>query len=162
MSDRGKLSGFCWHEEYHTISRKKAKAADCIYLTESRICRNHKCVQYGEKCFVATYCPYRIKEKQPEKTQEEVAVANHQEHAIVPKHITKINCTIPKGAELYSQAYGKGAYLSFENKFRIISVSFGTEVKTFRYPEAFIEGHICAAGPIYQRVQQDIQNAVRE
>lgn len=153
MSDRGKLSGFCWHEEYHTVNRKKAKAADCIYLTEDRICINSKCVQYGEKCFVATYCPYRIKEKKPEKPQNA---------SVAVKHIVQIACTIPKGAELFNQIYGKGIFLSYESKFRIISVRFGTGVKNFRYPEAFMEGHICAAGAIYQRVQEDIQNAIRE
>lgn len=151
MSDRGRLSGFCWHEEYHTIDRKKEKAANCIYLTEDRICRNSKCVQYGEKCFVATHCPYRIREKkQDQKSNTKTG------------QILKINCTIPVGSIVYSQIYGKGKYLSFDKQFRIISVKYETGVKRFQYPEAYLEGHICSPGAVYQRVQKDIQTAVRE
>ena len=43
--------------------RKKKKAANCIFLTENRKCTNKKSPKYCEKCFEATHCTYRIKEK---------------------------------------------------------------------------------------------------
>lgn len=156
MSDRGRFSGFCWHEEYHTVDRKKEKAADCSYLTQGRICTNKKCSQYGEKCFVATHCPYRFREHGPIKRK------NSQQHSSRTMRIVSINCTIPVGAPIYSHSLGKGSYLSFDSKFRIISVSFENEVKRFQYPEAFTQGHICCPGEVYQRVSHDIEFAVRE
>ena len=68
MPGRNRLTGICWHEEFHTVDPKKEKAADCIYLTKDRICRNSKCFKNGEKCFVATHCKYRVKAEDAPKS----------------------------------------------------------------------------------------------
>ena len=60
---RGSYCGFKGgHIEYHSVNSKKEKPADCIHMTESRICQNNKCPEYLRKCYVSSVCKFKIKE----------------------------------------------------------------------------------------------------
>ena len=61
--------------------KKKKKAANCIFLTTKRVCTNKESYKYTCKCFIASYCPLRIKEK-PKITPNE----NKSELEIIKKY----------------------------------------------------------------------------
>ena len=66
MGRRGgkrKFAGRNMHIEFHNVNPKRGKAADCIYLTEDRVCQNKKSPHYLAKCFAASYCTFKVKEK---------------------------------------------------------------------------------------------------
>lgn len=158
MSDRGRFSGFKWHVEYHTTDRKKEKAADCIYLTEDRICENKKSLQYQEKCFVASSCPLRVKETSPYVSMrlEEVPSTVKLNKQV---RIKKINCTIPKNCVVYSKAFGQGKYVDFDEKSMTISVQFGEKIARFMYPDAIFNGHIFVPQFVTEYVLQDLSES---
>lgn len=160
MSDRGKFSGFNWHFEFHTTNPKKEKAADCIYLTTDRICQNNKSLNYLTKCFVATDCPLRIKEK-----DAEIAAKKESEPAHTPKKqlpIKKIKCTLPMGCKIYSNKFGQGKYVDYNENSMIISVQFEDEkIVRFLYPNAVLDKHLIVPKFAFKSVLYDIRHAER-
>ena len=139
MSDRGRFSGFNWHLEFHTVDKKKAKAADCIFLTTNRICQNKTCNQYLSKCFVATNCPFRIKSTEREKIikEQQLRVAAKKPLEEIPTY-KNIKCSIPCDCRIYSEKFGKGRFQSFDTDTRIVTVKFGEKMIRFKYPEAVL------------------------
>lgn len=69
MGRQGYLSGFSWHNEYHS-ELKKNKAANCIFLDEKRNCNNKKSPYYLSKCFVASNCPLKEKDETVESNKK--------------------------------------------------------------------------------------------
>lgn len=154
MSDKGYFSGFSWHTEFHTVDKKKNKAADCIFLTEDRICTCKKSVYFTEKCFSATYCPHRQKENIPEQN-----IVAAKQKIVTNKTETIINCTLPMNCSVYSKKWGNGEYILFEKAKKFITISFdGKEVK-FMYPNAFLDKHLLISDQLMEIVQKDITNA---
>lgn len=99
------------------VSKKKKKAADCIYLDEDRICRCKKSPQYTEKCFVASSCTYKIKEKN--KT------SNNKQNINKP-----VQSKAPTIATKYSSAIGIGSIVTVllddeEETYKIVSKKMG-------------------------------------
>ena len=127
MPGKGKFSGFYWHNEFHTVDPKKEKAADCIYLTTERICRNKQCFLYGEKCFVATHCRFRKKGQGKEQTTSEEKVWK---------------CSLPVNCVIYSKTHGIGHYIGCDDKNKLITVKYDACTRSYLYPNAFLEHHL--------------------
>ena len=142
MPGKGKFSGFNWHHEFHTVDPKKEKAADCIYLDKNRICRKKSCHLNGEKCFVATHCKYRVKEKDAPKPTSK------------PKEWT---CSLPKQCTVFSKAFGIGTYINCDHKRKIISVAFDCGMKFYSYPDAFIQQKLYGNQDVSDAVLADFQ-----
>lgn len=140
MPGKGKFSGFNWHHEFHTVDPKKEKAADCIYLSEDRICRNRSCIVNGEKCFVATHCRYRIKAEDAPKP--------------VPKK-QEWKCSLPPNCVVFSKVHGVGEYIGCDKTNHVISIQFDTVTKKYKYPDAFIEKHLVGNSIVDTCVAQD-------
>lgn len=158
MAGRNRLTGICWHEEFHTVNKKKVKAADCIYLTESRICLNKACHLYGEKCFEATHCKYRVRDgEQPVVPPQKTTQAPAQ-----PQKIVSIDCTLQPNCAIYSNSFGKGRYLSFDADNMLIAVEFECGTKQFKYPDAFFTKHIRTHKYGFTRVCIDSKRAERK
>ena len=160
MSDRGRFSGFSWHTEFHTINPKREKAADCIYLTTDRLCQNKKCIKYMEKCFIATNCPFRVREKDAEK----VANAKVAEPTPTPKKklpIKKIKCSLPMGCKMRSNKFGQGRLVDYNEASMIISVQFEEKIVRFQYPNAIIDKHLILPKPAFSTVLYDMRHAER-
>ena len=160
MSDKGKLSGYNWHFEFHSTNPKKEKAADCIFLTTDRICQNKESYHYLAKCFVASNCPLRVKEKDAEeyeknKTKKPVAVSKKD----LP--IKKIKCSLPMGCKIYSNKFGQGKYVDYNEASMIISVQFEEKVVRFMYPNAILDKHLIVPKFAFNTVLYDIRHAER-
>ena len=140
MPGKGKFSGFNWHHEFHTVDPKKEKAADCIYLTKDRICRKGGCPKKGEKCFVATYCKYRVKAADAPKP-------------VQPKPEWK--CSLPKYCDIFSKSHGVGTYISCDTKNHLITIKFDTCVQSYKYPDAFLQQHLYGAQAVTDAVLTD-------
>ena len=142
MPGRNRLTGICWHEEWHTVDRKKEKAADCIFLDENRICRNRSCIINGEKCFVASHCKYRIKaEDAPKPT-------------VKPKEWT---CSLPKQCDVFSKKHGVGTYIRCDTKNHLITIMFDDGEKSYKYPDAFLQQQLYGAQSVTDAVLSDTQ-----
>lgn len=156
MSDRGRFSGFNWHMEYHTTDRKKEKAANCIYLTNDRICECKKSVYYLEKCFDSTHCPHRVKEEISKFQAENKPKATN---SIPTKSLRR--CSLPIGTEVYSKRWGEGALSTFDPHTGKITVLFGMRVIPFLYPDAFVHKHLTTAEEHLEKIEKDIQFLLR-
>lgn len=164
MSGQGKFAGYGWHIEFHTTSPKKRKAADCIYLTTDRICQNKKSVQYLEKCFMASYCPLRVREKDAQELSNKKVTPPAPPPAPTPEKelpIRKINCSLPKGCKVYSNAFGKGKVVDYNESSMIISVQFAEKVVRFQYPNAILDKHLILQKYDFQSVLYDLRHAER-
>lgn len=160
MSDRGRFSGFRWHIEYHTTDKKKDKAADCVFLSEARICHNEKSQQYLAKCFIASCCPLRVKENELEAHLQKQAELAQEESAKNKKSkIIKISCSLPEKCVMYSKRFGKGKFIGFNEDTLIMSVQFEEKIIKFKYPDAIIEKHLIVPKYAFGRVMKDIRKA---
>ena len=160
MSKRGALTGTPYHEEFHTVVKKKEKAADCIFLDKERICRNKASIKYCEKCFVASICKHRIKQHEVEALK-----AAPPPPPPAPKKagkIVSIDCTLKEGCEIRHKVYGKGKFCEFNKEQRTISVEFKQGKKSFLYPDAFFEKHLRTYPAAYGHVCMDSKRAKRE
>ena len=159
MSDRGALSGFNWHFEYHTINRKKEKAADCAFLTVDRICQNNKSINYLSKCFVASDCPLKLKQeeflKRTENKQRNIASSKNQQ-------IKGIKCSLPKNCVMFNNHLGKGRFVGYDEKNMFISVRFGESIKRFEYPKAIFEKHLILPKFAFDIVLNDVLKCSRK
>ena len=159
MSDRGRFSGFSWHMEYHTTDRKKEKAANCIYLTNNRICECKKSVYYLEKCFDSTHCPHRVKEEKSKSTVSAPAKPNTASKN-QPKPLRC--CSLPVGTEVYSKRWGEGVLSLFDPQTGKITVLFGLRVIPFLYPDAFVQKHLTVASDeLLAKIENDIQRLAK-
>ena len=149
MSDRGKFSGFSWHTEFHTVNKKKEKAADCIYLTTDRICQCKDSYYYTLKCFSATHCPVRVKEN--EKILTEIKPPKKEQ--------VIINCTLPKNCVVHSKRWNDGKYVRYEKENRHITISFNGKEIQFMYPDAFINKHLIVTEDLMKIINKDIANS---
>lgn len=156
MAKRGRLAGYNWHIEYHS-DPKKAKAADCIYLTKDRICQNKKSPEYMGKCFVATTCPLRVRQKEADRR-------NTSSTQSAPKKeppIKKIRCSLPIGCEMYSNAFGQGKLIDYDESGMHISVQFEKKIVRFQYPNAIIDKYLIVSKSDFKTVQYDTLRAER-
>ena len=96
--------------------KKKTKAANCVFLTEDRICTNKKSHKYCEKCFEATYCTYRVKEKICENTND-----NSDTTSIMKSYRQK-------GVWITHKTFGKGQVIEVNGQH--ITVLFDSGIKT--------------------------------
>ena len=149
------------HLEYHNVKPKKDKAANCIYLDKDRICRCEECREYLSKCFIASYCPHKVKGSE-KKTQKPVpskprAYSNNPDNpSYRPKVITSIDCTLPMGCMAISKAFGEGHYRSYDKKTRRIYFEFeGGKMHCFSYPEVFEQGHLILPTELKDYVKKD-------
>ena len=143
MAGRNRLTGICWHEEWHTVNPKKEKAADCIYLTKDRLCRNRDCIINGEKCFVATHCKHRIKTGNAPKP--------------VPA-VPEQRCSLPQKAIVFSRTYGVGEYIGYDKCNHLITINFDSCTKMYKYPDAFLERHLVGNEIVDLCVTNDSKN----
>ncbi len=154
MSDRGKFSGFSWHNEFHAIDRKKEKAADCIYMRKDRTCSNEKSLCFSEKCFEATRCHLRVK-----KNQKEANLVTSKKDKVKKLIIKSIKCTLPKNCKIIRKDLVEGEYIDFiEDKMHLV-VKFNGKVWKYQYPKAILEGFISVSDEEYKCVLNDIDKA---
>ena len=153
-----KFAGKNMHIEYHTVDPKKKKAADCIYLTTDRICRNKHSYYYLSKSFDASNCCLRVKEKDVKKPAQ---INQPKQSTTVEKkpQIKSIKCTLPKRCPIYSEAYGKGKFVGYNELSMIISVQFGTKIRPFQYPGAITQKYLILPKFAFERVLYDISKA---
>lgn len=106
-----------------------------------------------EKCFEASVCPFRIKEKD--------ATAPEPRKIEAPKveTIVEIKCSIHKGCPIYSPTFGKGKFVSFNPTARHIEVKFGENVKKFLYPDAIFDKHLIVPKDVFPKVCNDKKEA---
>ena len=153
MGDRGRFSGFNWHFEYHTTDPKKEKAANCVYLTTDRICENKKSYNYLEKCFIASTCPLRVKEKKAEISKKNMEEPAPQKQS--PEK--KIKCSLPMGCRMCSNKFGQGRYVDYKEDGMIISVQFeGGKIVRFLYPDAILDKHLIVSEGVLKLVLHDV------
>ena len=158
MGDRGWLSGAAMHSEYHTIERKKKKAANCVFQTGSRICENEKSPCYLGKCFEATWCTYRIKEKNfssREPGQSKDIARNNK-----PKKdkYKGIKCSLPMGIEVYNKKKSKGKLIKYDREKRILYVKYPMkeDLIKYKYPEVFLDGFLEVEEKFKNYIAKDI------
>ncbi len=153
-----KFPGWAMHLEFHNTDPKKKKASDCIYLTTDRICQNKNSVQYLAKCFIASDCPLKIREKDAQ------TLVNKTPPPPTPKKelpIKKIKCSLPKGCRIFSNKFGKGRYVDYNEESMIISVQFNEKIIRFQYPNAIIDKHLILPKPAFSTVLYDMRHAER-
>jgi hypothetical protein len=156
------------HVEYHTVNPKKDKAADCVFLDSNRVCYCKESTQYLTKCFIASYCPHKIKDgevvaprptpsKQKPTPSKPKAYSNTPNHpAYGPKVITSIDCTLPLGCMVYSKAFGKGYFRSYDKKTRRIYFEFADgKMHCFSYPDVFDKGYLALPTEFKDYVKND-------
>lgn len=150
-----KYPGYGSHVEYHTMDPKREKAADCIYLDKNRICHCEKSLVIGEKCFIASSCPHRVKSI---KAKSENSVANavkeYKSH-----QIKSINCTLPLNCKVHHKIWGDGNYVGYDSSKKSIRISFSGKEVSFQYPNAFTDGHLTVSELLYDQVDFDILRA---
>ena len=153
------------HIEYHTVNPKRDKPADCIFMIENRICNHPKSVVYDEKCYMASYCPYR--EKDPQKSRKKKEPKNSADTAdkkswkgTVPhkREIYKINCSIPLLESIENKSLGSGIFVQYENK-RMTILYRGVEQR-FVYPDAFLDGYLIADEKMEELIIKDMSEAI--
>ena len=142
MPGRNRLTGICWHEEFHTIDRKKEKAADCIYLSEDRICRKRGCERHDEKCFDAKFCRHRVREKDAPKPAQAKP---------------EWKCTLPKNCVVFSKTRGMGEYIGCDSSMQTITIKFDDCTKSYKYPDAFLDKHLYGNQEVTDCVLADSQ-----
>ena len=140
MPGRNRLTGICWHEEFHTVDPKKEKAADCIYLGKDRICHKRGCERHDEKCFDATLCRHRVREKDAPKPVQPTP---------------EWKCSLPKHCDIFSKTHGMGKYIGCDKKNRLITVKFDTCVQSYFYPDAFLQQQLYGAQSVTDAVLAD-------
>lgn len=158
MGRRGgkrKFAGRNMHIEFHTVDPKREKSADCIYLTETRECRNKKSPHYLAKCFAASYCTFKVREKDAPPQAIVAPVAPKVEEP----RITAIRCTLPLNCRVHSATFGHGEYTAYNPEKRIIEVTFDGTPRNFLYPDAFLNKHLTLAPFAYEIVLRDISKA---
>ena len=146
------LSGFAWHMEYHQ-DNKKEKAADCIYLTNDRICEHKESPYYLSKCFVASYCPKRITSK-GEKAKTAKKMSEKQVKVRKTQLIQK--CSLPLNSPVYSKKYGVGFFVEYFADVHIMIIRFGEKNIKFDYPSAFKHGLLNVSDDMVKYINQDI------
>lgn len=151
MSDRGKFSGFSWHNEYHS-ELKKGKPADCVFLSVERVCENKKSVYYMNKCFVASICPLRQKENELAKISVEAKTQTKP-----AKKVYK--CTIPLNTKIITKKGVIGTFVKFITEKQEIVVSFNGSESKYLYPDAFIKGFLFVEKSIEKNIENDIKEA---
>lgn len=163
---RGLYAGRGMHIEYHTTKPKKKKAADCIYLTDSRECQNKASPCYLAKCFMASYCTFKVKAKDATVVQKPAVPITPVPKPVLSKkepQIVKIQCTLPMNCKVYHpQQFGNGEYTSYDAKRRSIGVTFnGKEVK-FLYPDAIFSKHLIVPKFAFEIVLRDLHEAEKK
>lgn len=144
MPGKGILSGFYWHREFHNVDPKKEKAADCIYLSKDRICRKRGCECHDEKCFDATICRHRVREKDAPNP--------------APTPINREwKCSLPKHCNIFSKAHGVGTYISCDKENHLITIKFDDGTKSYKYPDAFLQQQLYGAQAVTDAVLADTQ-----
>ena len=160
MSNIGRLSGVSWHIEYHTTDKKKHKVADCIYLSDDRICNNKDSVQYLSKCFIASYCHLRVKEADAEK-HAKIKAAQTTSKPKQPE-IKEIKCTLPLNCHIHSNKFGNGKFVGYDENSMLIYVQFGDKTIRFQYPNAILQKYITLPKHAFKQVLYDISKAKKE
>lgn len=150
-----KFAGRNMHIEFHNVNPKKAKAADCIYLTENRECQNKKSPHYLAKCFAASYCTFKVKENEAVPPRPIVPPVPKKEE---PK-IKKIKCSLPLKCHMFSESFGQGEYTAFNEEKRIIEVTFDGTTRRFIYPDAIFQKHLIVPKFAFEIVLKDASNA---
>ena len=151
-----KFAGKNMHLEFRTVNPKKAKAADCIYLTENRECQNKKSPNYLAKCFAASYCTFKVKEKDA-VTPSPVVISKPVKKE-EPK-IKKIQCTLPLKCHVFSEAFGQGEYTAYDEEKRTIEVTFNGTPRRFIYPDAIFDKYLILPKFAFKIVLKDVLKA---
>lgn len=160
------FAGKNMHIEFHNVNQKKQKAADCIYLHTDRTCHNKKCPEYLAKCFVASTCSFRLRQKDADEIELKKELHNRARKRAQldkphpkQKTIKRIKCTIPSHAHIFSPAFGKGSLAGYDENDRLLSVKFEDAVRKFKYPDAILEKHLILPEFAFKRVLIDISQA---
>lgn len=161
-----KFAGRNMHIEFHTVNPKKEKAADCIYLTNDRICQHKQSYYYLSKCFSASCCPLRKREREEE---EEQRTKQHPGNKPLKKtqpittykipQIVELPCSLPIGCDVYSSSFGEGKLERYDSKGMYIFVRFGERVVQFQYPDAILKKYITLSEDFLKRVKDDVSKA---
>ena len=154
-----KFAGRGMHIEFHNVNPKKTKAADCIYLTESRECQNKKSPHYLAKCFAASYCTFKVKEKDATKIKEpDKKTSPRFPKAIVKPATKQMQCTLPLRCKMNNAKYGNGEYVGYNASTQMIEVAFPDRVHKFFYPNAVFGKHLIVTEELYEIVKKDDLN----
>lgn len=140
MPGKGIFSGFYWHQEFHNVDPKKEKAADCIYLSKDRICQKRGCERHDEKCFDATVCRHRVREKDAKKTGQIK---------------TEWKCSLPPGCTVFSKTQGVGQYIGCDKDYHLIVVKFDDCIQRYMYPDVFVNHQLYGNQEVTDCVQAD-------
>ena len=161
---KGKFSGRAMHIEYHTVSPKKEKAANCIYLTTDRICQNKESVYYTQKCFAASYCPLKLKKNESANQALKNQAGNKKVSFddVGNKPQNKMKCTLPESCDVYSKNYGNGKYVGYKAESGLVLVQFKERIIKFQYPNAILEKHLVVPKHAYRQVLHDVAKAERK
>jgi hypothetical protein len=155
-----KFAGKNMHLEFHTVSPKKDKPADCIYLDENRECHNKNSPNYLAKCFAASYCTFKVRDKSAASSKPNPASVVSAAPKKAEQQTKKMQCTLPLNCTVYSKAYGQGEYTAYNAEKRIIEVTFDDgNLRKFIYPDAILNKHLIVPRFAYAIVSKDIANA---
>lgn len=164
--------GRAMHIEYHTVNQKRSKAADCIYLTDDRVCQNKKSYQYLSKCFMASNCPWRMREKDAEEAAREAARVAAKEKKVSPNPKQPTNEKQPKAPKvpyvispncpMYNSYHGNGRCIEYNAKSRIMTVQFKKQVAYFPYPKAILDKHLLVPKPVFEKVWACVSQTKKE
>ena len=155
MKRKAKFAGYGCHIEYHTTDPKKEKAVDCVYSTDDRICQNKKSFYYLSKCFNSSNCSLKLKEKEAKAIKRK----NEIEKQIANNSPIKIKCTLPLNCKVYSEKYGKGYFVEFDEATMVMSVQFEEKKIKFLYPTAIVNKHLTVHQNNFNCVLRDVSKA---
>lgn len=153
------FAGKNMHLEYHTVNPKKPKASDCIYLSETRECQNKQSPDYLSKCFAASYCTFKLREKDLQKPPAPSAIPPKPPASKKERRIVKIQCSLPLNCKMYSPTFGQGQFTFFDEKNRIIHVTFQDREVRFAYPDAIFAKHLIVPKFAFDIVVKDFSKA---
>ena len=137
------------NDTYLPINKKKEKAANCVFLTEDRICHCKQCYYYLSYCFDSTHCPHREK--------EEIKIESIQK-----KKIKEIGCSIPEGTVVHARFGKTGVVHHYDYKKRMLYITFGDKAKPYLYPDSFQTSAIWFDKETEELMKRDIAVAIRE
>lgn len=154
-SGKRKFAGRNMHIEFHTTNPQKAKASNCVYLSEDRVCHNKKSPDYLAKCFAASYCTFKEREKDAVPPKPVIQPSQKPKEP----QIQTIQCTLPLKCKVYSNAYGQGVYTAYNVEKRIIEVVFEGVSRKFIYPDAIFNKHLIVPKFAFEIVLRDVSKA---
>lgn len=101
----GKFYDIGWHTEFKSAKKRKYNET-CIYLDDSRECKNKNSYNFLSKCFDSTHCPHKIKSNQTiEKlNNKNEYLKRNQQRIDINISIVLYNCDKLQKVELFTNS----------------------------------------------------------